>query len=93
MNQNFSSSPRRNKYELWVEILDLCKDNKIHLSQIMRVLRLRTGKCKEYLTFLIQKDLLHLSQDETDGTILYFTSPKGKTAVRQFLKILSDYFT
>ena len=92
MKQNFPSSSRRNKFELWVEILDLCSDNNIHLSKIMRELRLRTGKCKEYLTFLIQKDLLNISKDESDGSIRYLTTVKGKKAVKQFLQLFSKFF-
>ena len=93
MEEKFASVPRRNKYELWVEILNLCSNNKIHLSKIMRDLRLRTGKCKEYISFLIQKDLLNLYQDELNGTIVYLTTDKGKSAVKQFLSLLSKYFS
>ncbi|WP_371806486.1 winged helix-turn-helix domain-containing protein [Candidatus Lokiarchaeum ossiferum] len=92
MDPKFETSPRRNKYELWVEILDLCTDKEIHLSQIMRDLRLRTGKCKEYLLFLLQKDLLSIKRDQSDQRIVYLTTSKGKKAVQQFMQVLSKYF-
>ncbi|WP_457919753.1 winged helix-turn-helix domain-containing protein [Candidatus Lokiarchaeum ossiferum] len=92
MNHKFASNPRRNKYELWVEILDLCTSQEIHLSQIIRDLRLRTSKCKEYLLFLMQKDLLHVKHSSTDNSIVYITTNKGKKAVQQFMQLISKYF-
>ena len=53
---------------------------------------LRSDKCKEYLTFLIKKDLIFISMDETDGLYIYSTSPKGKDALNQFLELISTYY-
>jgi predicted transcriptional regulator len=90
--EHFEASARRNKYEIWVEILSLCSYQSMKLSGIMRELRLRTGKCKEYLIFLIQHHLLQISRDEEDGNIKYTTSEKGKNAVKDFFHLLGTYF-
>ena len=74
--EKFHQSPRRNKYEIWIEILDLCIADNIHLSYIMRELRLQTGKCKEYLKFLLERDLIDVIDTEQDG-IIYQTTQKG----------------
>lgn len=94
MNQileKFHKSPRRNKYEIWIEILDLCTTNKIHLSYIMRELRLQTGKCKEYLKFLIERDLLAVIETQQDG-IIYLTTEKGRECVKNFLEDINKFF-
>jgi len=91
-NENFYASHRRNKYEIWVEILSFCSPDSRTLSRIMRELRLRTAKCKEYLLFLIQQKLLKISRDEHDGFIKYSTSDKGKQAVHDFFQLLGKYF-
>ena len=93
MLDNFANSPRRNKYEIWVEILNLCSKNQIHLSRIIRELRLRTSKCKEYVSFLIQQQLLDISEEKLSRSIIYSTSRKGKEAVNDFLALLSRYFS
>ncbi len=93
MKENFADTPRRNKYELWIDILDICANSPMHLSQIMRNLRLRTGKCKEYISFLIQKELLSISRDETNNSIIYNTTSKGREAVEKFLQVLTHFFS
>lgn len=89
--EKFHQSPRRNKYEIWIEILDLCTANNIHLSYIIRELRLQTGKCKEYLKFLLERDLLNVIDTEQDG-IIYRTTEKGRECVKQFLEDINKFF-
>lgn len=88
----FHRSPRRNKYEIWIEILDLCTDDNIHLSFIIRELRLQTEKCKDYLTFLVERDLIKVLKSEKNG-IIYQTTPKGRECVERFLEDINTFFT
>ena len=89
--EKFHQSPRRNKYEIWIEILDLCTVDDIHLSYIMRELRLQTGKCKEYLKFLLERDLLNVIETQQDG-IIYQTTLKGRECVKTFLEDINKFF-
>jgi len=86
------NSPRRNKYEIYAEILDLCTQDKIHLSFIIRELRLQTQKCKEYLVFLVSRGLLSLIETEINDFI-YVTTEKGRDGVKEFLSVLDQYFS
>ena len=79
ITMHFEGSPRRNKYEIWIELLSFCSHESRTLSKIMRELRLRSAKCKEYLIFLIQRKLISVFRDDIDGNIKYKTSEKGKS--------------
>ena len=87
----FHQSPRRNKYEIWIEILDFCTADNIHLSYIIRELRLQTGKCKEYLKFLLERDLLNVIETDQNG-IIYQTTEKGRECVKEFLEDINKFF-
>ena len=89
--EQFSNSPRRNKYEIWTEILDLCTTDNIHLSFIIRELRLQTDKCKEYLKFLVERGLIAVIETERNG-IIYQTTKKGKECVKTFLEAIHQFF-
>ena len=89
--EKFYNSARRNKYEIWIEILDLCTTDNIHLSYIIRELRLQTSNCKEYLKFLLERRLLSLIETETNG-IIYKTTKIGRDCIKVFLEAIGQYF-
>ena len=89
--ETFQNSSRRNRYEIYAEILDICTKPNIHLSFIIRNLRLQTQKCKEYLLFLLDRGLIQVIDAGVDG-IVYQTTPKGLEGVKNFLDVLEKYF-
>ena len=48
---------RRTKYEIWVEILEVCLNQPRTQSWILRDLRLKTEHVKNSLQFLIDREL------------------------------------
>ncbi|MFX1309541.1 MAG: winged helix-turn-helix domain-containing protein [Promethearchaeota archaeon] len=88
-----SAISRRNKYEIWAQILDLCSREPSHLSRIIHKLRLKTSLCKEYLLFLLERNLLETIEKENDRSILYQTTLKGKEALNEFFNLINKFFT
>ena len=87
-----SSTGRRNKYEIWMQILDLCSREPSHLSRILRKIRLSTNLCKEYLLFLLERDLLEAIQKENDRGLSYQTTLKGREALLDFSNLITKFF-
>ena len=92
-NDNNSTKGRRNKYEIWAQILDLCYREPSHLSRILHKIRLKTSLCKEYLSFLLERNLLETVEKENDGSIIYQTTMKGKEALNEFYNLITKFFT
>ncbi|MFX1365641.1 MAG: winged helix-turn-helix domain-containing protein [Promethearchaeota archaeon] len=88
-----SVTSRRNKYEIWAQILDLCSREPCHLSKILQKLHLRTSLCKEYLLFLIERNLLRTIEKENDSSIMYQTTLRGKEALNEFYNLITKFFT
>lgn len=88
-----SAIGRRNKYEIWAQILDLCSREPSHLSRILHKIRLKTSLCKEYLLFLLERNLLETIEKENDRGIMYQTTLKGKEALNEFYNLITKFFT
>ena len=88
-----STRRRRNKYEIWAQILDLCSREPSHLSRILQKIRLKTSLCKEYLLFLLERNLLETIEKENDRGISYQTTLRGKEALNEFLNLITKFFT
>jgi predicted transcriptional regulator len=88
-----STRGRRNKYEIWAQILDLCSREPSHLSRILQKLRLKTSLCKEYLLFLLERNLLETIEKENDRGISYQTTLRGKEALNEFFNLITKFFT
>lgn len=88
-----STTGRRNKYEIWAQILDLCSREPSHLTRIIQKLRLKTSLCKEYLIFLLERNLLETIEKENDRNISYQATLRGKEALNEFLKLITKFFT
>ena len=84
---------RRNKYEIWAQILDLCSREPSHLSRILQKLRLKTSLCKEYLLFLLERNLLETIEKENDRGISYQTTLRGKEALNEFFNLIAKFFS
>ena len=88
-----STRGRRNKYEIWAQSLDLCSRESSHLSRIIQKLRLKTSLCKEYLLFLLERNLLETIEKENDRGISYQTTLRGKEALNEFFNLITKFFT
>ena len=88
-----STRGRRNKYEIWAQILDLCSREPSHLSRILQKIRLKTSLCKEYLLFLLERNLLETIEKENDRGISYQTTLRGKEALNEFFNLITKFFT
>ena len=88
-----STISRRNKYEIWAQILDLCSREPSHLSRILQKIRLKTSLCKEYLLFLLERNLLETIEKENDRGISYQTTLRGKEALNEFYNLVTKFFT
>ena len=92
-NEINSATSRRNKYEIWAQILDFCSREPCHLSKILHKIRLKTSLCKEYLSFLLERNLLETIEKENDRSIMYQTTLRGKEALNEFYKLITKFFT
>ena len=92
-NEINSATSRRNKYEIWAQILDFCSREPCHLSKILQKIRLKTSLCKEYLSFLLERNLLETIEKENDRSIMYQTTLRGKEALNEFYKLITKFFT
>lgn len=84
---------RRTKYEIWVEILEVCLNQPRHQSWILRELRLKTDHVKDSLQFLINRGLIKAEEPEDDVWMAYRTTSKGKEALLHFYTLITNYFT
>jgi predicted transcriptional regulator len=84
---------RRTKYEIWVEILEICLNKPLHQSKILRELRLKTEMVKEALNFLKKRGLIEETEIEKDNWTAYRTTLKGKQALNHFYTLIQKFFT
>ncbi len=84
---------RRTKYEIWVEILEVCLNSPRHQSWILRELRLKTNHVKESLQFLVNRNLIKVEEEDNDVWLVYRTTTKGKEALLHYYKLISDFFS
>lgn len=84
--------PRRTKYEIWVEILEVCLNQSRHQSWILRELGLKTDHVKDSIQFLIDRDLLHADNQEEEKWVGYQTTLKGKEALLHFYTLITNFF-
>ena len=80
---------RRNKYEIWIEILEACLWTSRTQSWLMRKINLKTSNIKQSLDFLISRKLLIHVENEFST---YKTTEKGSEALKQFYDLILNYF-
>lgn len=89
----FSSSSRRNKFEIWAEVLESCLRTSRTQSWLLRHLRLKTSSIKEALAILLSAQLIELVDTfhTKNGTKEYRTTVKGEETLSQYYQLLTKF--
>ena len=83
-------SSRRNKFEIWSEVMESCLRTSRTQTWLLRKIRLKTAAIKEILEFLLSRRLIE-QIDEADGS-KYRTTKKGEQALMQYYNLINDFF-
>jgi predicted transcriptional regulator len=83
-------SSRRNKFEIWAEVLESCLRVKRTQTWLLREIRLKTSAIKEILEFLTSRNLIQ--QYNEDDLVKYQTTKRGEEVLKKFYTIVNDYF-
>jgi predicted transcriptional regulator len=89
---SWSPGSRRTKYERWVEILEACVWEVRSQSWLMRHLGMKTQLMKEDLSFLLDAELLEQLEEPQAGIYEFKTTEKGREALTQFYKLVTQFF-
>ena len=84
------SSSRRNKFEIWAEVLEFCLRAKRTQTWLLRETRLKTRAIKETLQFLLSRNLIE--EQTEDELIKYHTTARGEEVLKRFYALVNDYF-
>jgi len=84
------SSSRRNKFEIWAEVLEFCLRAKRTQTWLLRETRLKTSAIKETLQFLLSRNLIEQLND--DNITKYHTTARGEDVLKRFYSLVNDYF-
>lgn len=84
------SSSRRNKFEIWTEVLEFCLRAKRTQTWLLRETRLKTSAIKETLQFLLSRNLIEELGDEDFAK--YHTTARGEEVLKKFYSLINDYF-
>ncbi|OLS16153.1 MAG: hypothetical protein RBG13Loki_0200 [Promethearchaeota archaeon CR_4] len=87
-----SGSSRRNQFEIWAEVLEVCVRTGRTQSWLLRQLRLKTSAIKEALEFLLGAGLIAATINADVDTRQYQTTPKGEEALTTYYKLITKYF-
>ena len=90
---SWKPGPRRTKYERWVEILEACVWEVRTQSWLMRHLGMKTQIMKDDLAFLVDAELLDQLDEPQEGIYEFKTTEKGREALTQFYKLVTQFFT
>jgi predicted transcriptional regulator len=90
---SFSRTPRRNKFEIWAEILESCLYTSRTQSWLLKYLRLKTVTIKEALAFLLSAQLIELADPfhTVNNTKEYLTTMKGEEALTLYYQLLTKF--
>ena len=83
-------SSRRNKFEIWSEVMESCLRAPRTQTWLLREIRLKTQVIKETLQFLLLRHLLE-QIDDING-IRYQTTKKGEEALIKYYNLINDFF-
>ncbi len=84
------SSSRRNKFEIWAEVLEFCLRAKRTQTWLLRETRLKTSAIKETLQFLLSRNLIE--QLNNDNITKSHTTDLGEEVLKRFYNLVNDYF-
>lgn len=83
-------SSKRNKFEIWSEILESCLRRPRSQTWLLRKIRLKTKTIQTTLQFLQSRALLE--QIREDNIIKYLTTKKGEGALKQYYDLIIEFF-
>ncbi len=83
------SSSRRNKFEIWAEVLEFCLRAKRTQTWLLRETRLKTSAIKETLHFLLSRKLIEQLND--DNLTKFQTTARGEEVLKRFYTLVNDY--
>jgi predicted transcriptional regulator len=84
------NSSRRNKFEIWAEVLEFCLRTKRTQTWLLRETRLKTSAIKDNLQFLLSRNLIEELKE--DNISKYHTSARGEEVLQRFYTLVKDYF-
>ncbi len=84
------NSSRRNKFEIWAEVLEFCLRAKRTQTWLLRETRLKTSAIKETLQFLLSRNLIEQLND--DDVKKYQTTERGEEVLNRFYTLVKEYF-
>jgi predicted transcriptional regulator len=87
-------SLRRNRFEIWSEILEACLRTCRTQSWLIRKIGVKTSVMKEALEVLEEKGLIEKVENPEAGLNFEFrTTMKGEQALLHYYKLITEYFT
>ncbi|MHA1990272.1 MAG: winged helix-turn-helix domain-containing protein [Candidatus Hodarchaeales archaeon] len=89
-NKYREKSERRNKFEIWSEILESCLKTPQTQSWLRRNLNLKTNAFKEAITFLINRNLIE--KEENFEKVVYLATKRGEEALNQYYLLITNFF-
>ena len=81
---------KRNKFEIWSEVLESCLRTPRTQTWLLREIRLKTQVIKETLQFLLLRHLVE-QIDDING-IRYQTTKKGEEALIKYYNLINSFF-
>jgi predicted transcriptional regulator len=92
-DKSFSHSLRRNKFEIWAEVLESCLNTPRTQSWLLLHLRLKTSAIKKALEFLLSAQLIELIDpfQSVNNTKKYRTTVKGEEALTHYYQLLTKF--
>jgi len=84
------SSSRRNRFEIWAEVLEFCLRAKRTQTWLLRETRLKTSAIKETLQFLLSRNLIEELNEE--NITKYHTTARGEEVLNRFYTLVNDFF-
>lgn len=85
-------TPRREKFEIWSAVLEVCLRTPRTQSWLMRKIGLNTAAAKDALKTLTKGQLLQQINERTAGIIGFKTSEKGRAALTQYYQLITYFF-
>jgi len=87
-------SPRRNRFEIWSEVLEACLQDSKTQSYLIRKVGVKTSTMKDALEVLEESGLIEKVENPEAGLNYEFgTTVKGENALLQYYKLVTEYFT
>jgi predicted transcriptional regulator len=87
-------SPRRNRFEIWSEVLEACLRDSKTQSYLIRKVGVKTSTVKDALDVLEESGLIEKVENLEAGLNYEFrTTVKGENALLQYYKLVTEYFT